>query len=135
MDNYALILKEKGIRPNKNRIAVLQKLAEEGKAFSLCTMSGQMLSQMNRTTVYRTLMLFTEKKLICKIPCSDGNTLYTLQTNDLGCINPAQFRCKSCQKVEALPNLPEEYLNEIRDKKISFQSVILEGFCEECGSS
>ncbi|TVP44967.1 MAG: hypothetical protein EA341_15805 [Mongoliibacter sp.] len=132
MDKYELMLKEKGIRPNKNRVAVLSKLAEEGKAFSLCTMSKELFAQMDRTTVYRTLTLLTEKQLINKIPCSDGNTLYSLQNKKSDEVNTTQFRCKSCQKVESLPTLPQEYLKTISDKMINLDMVVLEGYCCTC---
>lgn len=132
MDKYIKILKQHGIKSNSNRLAVLQQLLESEKAFTLCSLSHVLEGQMDRTTVYRTLLLLTEKKIAVKIPCSDGNTMFALKSGDQEKANSTNFRCKCCQKVENLPDLPDEYLAKIATKKINLEAVAFEGYCMDC---
>jgi Fe2+ or Zn2+ uptake regulation protein len=123
-------MEKQGIKPNSNRIAVLQELLETGKAFSLCSLSQILKGQMDRTTVYRILILLTENKLVQKIPCSDGNSLYVFNSDETN--NSTNFRCKCCQKVETLPSLPDEYLKILSMQKINLEAVAFEGYCKNC---
>lgn len=133
MDKYCSILEKHGIKPNSNRIAVIQELLETEKAFSFCSLSKVLKTKMDRTTVYRILLLFTEKKLLQKIPCSDGNTLFVLNSNDAS--SSTNFRCKCCQKVENLPELPDEYLKLLSRQQINIEAIALEGYCKECNET
>jgi Fe2+ or Zn2+ uptake regulation protein len=132
MDKLDSILEKHGIKSNSNRIAVLKQLYETEKAFSLCSLNRVLNGQMDRTTVYRTLILLTERKVAMKIPCSDGNTMFALNPGNLEKTNNTNFRCKCCQKVENLPNLPEEYLKKLSDQKINLEAIAFEGYCRDC---
>lgn len=132
MDKYNRILESHGIKPNINRIFVYRHLCETEKAFSLCSLTEALGGQMDRTTVYRTLILLTEKKLIQKIPSSDGSTLFAIKSYDTLKSVHTNFRCKCCQKIENLPNLPHEYLKELADQKINLEAVTIEGYCKDC---
>ncbi|MEX2567130.1 MAG: transcriptional repressor [Cyclobacteriaceae bacterium] len=132
MNKYSQILEKHGIKSNSNRIAVFRQLYETEKAFSLCALSQILNGKMDRTTIYRILILFTEKKLVIKIPCSDGNTLFALKSGETENAGSTNFRCKCCQKVEKFPDLPEEYLNRLSQLKISLEAIAFEGYCRDC---
>jgi Fur family ferric uptake transcriptional regulator len=132
MEKFKNILQVHGVRPNENRVLVLQLLTESKKAFSLCNLHQLFREKMDRTTVYRILILFTEKDILQKIPCTDGNLLFTLKTSNKEIINSPKFRCKCCQKVEVLPDLPVEYLNTLTGKNINPETIAIEGYCKDC---
>ena len=126
------LLKSHEIKPNTNRMLVIQHFMDDHKAHSLCTLHELLKDQMDRTTVYRILILFTDKGILQKIPCSDGNILFALNSGNSEKKNNTHFRCKYCQKVENLPDLPEEYLQRLTDQKINLEGIAFEGYCMDC---
>ncbi|WP_189584254.1 Fur family transcriptional regulator [Mongoliitalea lutea] len=132
MERLNEILKSHGIKPNTNRSLVIKCFIDDHRAHSLCTLHEILKGQMDRTTVYRNLILFTDKGILKKIPCSDGNFLFALITTKESNCNSPSFRCKCCQKVEELPELPQGYLDQIDNKYYFLESIALEGYCKDC---
>ncbi|MCH7400827.1 Fur family transcriptional regulator [Belliella kenyensis] len=132
MEKFKNILKMHGIRPNSNRVSLLKHLTKNNKAYSLCQLHQLLKEKMDRTTVYRILILLTENDILQKIPCTDGNLLFTLKTTHEKIKNSPKFRCKCCQKIEVLPDLPIEYLNNLTGKNINFETIAIEGYCKDC---
>ena len=132
MERLNEVLKSHGIKPNTNRSLVIKYFIDDHKAHSLCTLHEILKGQMDRTTVYRILVLFTDNGILKKIPCSDGNLLFALKNVTQSKLHSPSFRCKTCQKVEELPELPDGYLNQLEGRNYSLESIALEGYCRDC---
>lgn len=132
MEKAGDLLNSHGIKPNSNRLLVVSHFLEDHKAHSLCSLHGVLKEQMDRTTVYRILILLTDKDILQKIPCSDGNLLFALKSSRHSKLSSPSFRCKSCQKVEELPKLPEAYLNQLSGRNYCLESIAVEGYCKDC---
>jgi Fe2+ or Zn2+ uptake regulation protein len=82
---------------------------------------------MDRATVYRTLDFLAKNSILKKIANSKGINLFTINSE----IN-AQFKCNTCDSIELLPEIPEEYKNILKNKNIKNFNITVEGTCSEC---
>lgn len=118
---------EKGIKATNNRLLITAYIYNAKKAVSLNDMHQLFGDKMDRATVYRTLDFLTKNSIFKKIANSKGIILYTIHNE----IN-AQFKCNSCDSIELLPKIPEEYKLILQNKNIKNFNVTIEGTCSDC---
>jgi Fe2+ or Zn2+ uptake regulation protein len=121
------IFTEKGIKATKNRLLITAYVFNSSKAVSLHDMHQIFINQMDRATVYRTLDFLAKNSILKKIANSKGINLFTINSE----IN-AQFKCNTCDSIELLPEIPEEYKNILKNKNIKNFNITVEGTCSEC---
>lgn len=120
-------------RNTDTKIAILDLLKNSKKALSQDMLQEALDIEVDRATIYRVLNRFSEDGVVHRIVGDDGKQYFAVCTN---CAennhrhNHFHFRCRSCSKVECLPNeieikLPESYHAEL------FNGVI-SGICPNC---
>lgn len=86
----------------------------------------------NLSTIYRTLNLFEEKKIVDKIIRTDKKSYYTLKTKK----HEHYIICKKCNNILELKSCPLEilYENNILEKgfEITNHTIEIEGICAKC---
>ncbi len=117
------ILAERGFRPTAPRRAVAKLLEQKQKGFTVEGLS-QELPSVGKATIYRTIKLFLEVGLICKLPLIDGSPLYCLTHSDhrhhhaicVKCGDVSEFRSNRIETL--LKDATDEIPGQIVDHRI-----------------
>lgn len=128
------LLKERDLKVTSPRLSTLSiLLADQSKAYSTSELVKFLESQMNRSTVYRTLDTLLEKEVILTLQGTNGTTFYTLNLENkcATAVHP-HLRCTECGKVECLPAFPTDYVNSLHDSGVGKLDIVLGGICSEC---
>jgi len=124
-------LKQFGLSKTAIREDVLTLLFESDEALSPKELEEKLEGPVDRVTLYRTLKLFDEKKMIHKIILEDQTTKYVLVNPEKGTQHP-HFHCLICDKVVCLPNSPLPSCQLPVGFSVQSQSTIIEGTCQQC---
>ncbi|KAA2218706.1 Fur family transcriptional regulator [Maribacter flavus] len=128
-------LTENGVRPTAMRLLIYKYLAEKEVAISLTDIEAA-FAKAERTTLYRTLRTFEEKKIVHQIDDGTGIQKYALCEPGCDC-NLEQdlhlhFLCNNCDETVCLTehkiphiNLPEGFVAEDAN-------LVLKGICDKC---
>ena len=128
------ILRHRKIRPTAMRLLVLDYLTEQDKAVSLADVQHS-FGKLDKSTVYRTLRVFEEKKLVHRIEDGTGHTKYALCREECECL-PCDihfhYHCTGCHKTVCLTsgNIPVPRLPEGFD--VTEANLVLKGLCAKC---
>ena len=131
MKDTSEFLRDRGIQPSQQRIAIYQALVGTKAHPSADAIRDELAPRMptlSRTTVYSTLELFAEKGIAQKLALTGSELRY-----DADVSAHVHFRCRACGAVSDLPGLrapaapkaPPGYLVE----RAQFYA---EGLCPEC---
>lgn len=128
----ANILKTHNIKNTKPRLKVLELLVNSNESLSVEGLS-KLLSDIDISTIYRTLNLFEEKKIVVKVFDEKHNHfvykyLKHQHYHHLNCIN-----CHTTLVTEFCP-MDTFIENEILDKKFHITNYVFEiyGYCDKC---
>ena len=94
-------LKAYGIRPLTNVVAIMKYLLENFNHPTIEQIYNDLLPTMptlSKTTVYKTLKLFCDKKAVTALYIDDKNVRFESHTNV-----HAHFRCKNCGVIHDIP--------------------------------
>lgn len=141
-DEFKQILKGKGLKVTTQRIAVLKVLS----AFDDKHLTAEEIYELVRVdypeiglaTVYRTIQLLLELKLIDSIQLGDGYVRYEYGHSDGGQNKHHHHHlvCLTCGKVVSFEDDLLERLEEKIEEKTSFRvidhDVKLYGYCKDC---
>ena len=128
------ILKRKGIRNTRARMSMLKDFMQAEGSLDLDYFLRNPASRYERTTVFRVLQLFVKKKIIYRVPTSDGITRYLLQSKNSGAkqVDHSSFICSSCGKVTPLNTIIAPRLNLPKGYKKSVSEIVVGGLCAAC---
>lgn len=128
-------LENKGVRPTAMRILIYKYLAEKEVAIALTDMENA-FSKADRTTLYRTLKTFEEKRIVHQI--DDGTNISKYALCEPGCNCEMEqdlhlhFHCDSCDETVCLTehkiphiNLPDGFVAENAN-------LVIKGICDKC---
>lgn len=130
-DNLADVLREQGINPTHQRIEIAYALFSRGEHLSadqLLAIVNERNAETSKATVYNTLNLFVEKKLVREVIVDpskvfyDPNTephhhFYNTDTGDLTDINVSEIA------ISGLPQLPDGMVTEGIDVIVRIRSA------------
>lgn len=127
------ILQEHGIRPTAVRILVWRAISSHSEAFTLHDMEMKM-PDMDRSSIFRTLRLFTEHKLLHEIDDGLGQTKYCVCRceDHHHHLNHVHFTCTQCGRTFCIEDqvipvvmIPEGFVvNEVE--------YVVKGLCANC---
>ncbi|SRX55046.1 Fur family transcriptional regulator [Aequorivita sp. CIP111184] len=131
----------KGIRPTKMRLKIYKYLKRKTYAVTLKEMQkvfvikSEVNKTANKTTFYRAIKLFEEKRMMHQIDDGTAIAKYAVThenvTAGYGTDLHMHFHCNACKKTICLPNqiskesLPENYVT-------IDVNLVLKGICEKC---
>ena len=124
-------LKRFGLSKTAIREEVLSLLFKSEAALSPKELEDKLEGPIDRVTLYRTLKLFDEKKMIHKVILEDQTTKYVLVNPEKGTQHP-HFHCIICDKVVCLHNSPLPCCQLPDGFSAQSQSTIVEGICQDC---
>lgn len=131
-DRLQKLLEAKGVRPSFQRLRILEILAGTASHPTVDDIYQELVNEiptLSRTTVYNTLNLLVEKKLVLALSMSEAGMRYDFNT-----IPHTHFFCNSCSRViDIETELPESLLRESVDgHKIHDTHIYLNGICKYC---
>ena len=132
-DNLAEVLRGRGITPTRQRIEIAFAIFSRGKHLSadrILALVNDRASETSKATVYNTLNLFLEKKLVREVIVDPSKVFYDPNTNphyhfynvDTGELTDIDARDI---KVTGLPSLPEGMSAEAVDIIVRVRSSAL----------
>ncbi len=128
------LLNKTGIRPTAARVLIYKFIMDQEDAFSLRDVEDELLN-IDKSTIFRTLILFEEHSLIHRIDDGSGSMKYCLCINNGACEEEefhSHFYCEVCKKTYCLDksinfnvSLPDGFtVNQI--------NYIIKGVCDKC---
>lgn len=128
------ILERKGIKPTANRIIVAKTLMHSSRPLSMTDIENRNLS-MDKSSIFRTLMLFKENGMVHVIEDGSGAQKYELCTadHDLGEEDQhVHFFCEVCQKTFCMTEIkvPDVMLPD--DFHVHSINYMIKGVCPNC---
>ncbi|NOZ35493.1 MAG: transcriptional repressor [Chlorobi bacterium] len=134
MQDLENILEQKNIKPTAMRLLVLKKITESKKAINFYELE-QSFSQVERSTLYRTLKTFEDKHLVHPISDGSGAVKYAICKNNCRC-KPEElhvhFFCYKCEKTLCLHDIAIPNVILPDNMTVETATYILKGICGEC---
>lgn len=134
IENIGEYLKAHEIKPSYQRIKIFQYLVEKRNHptvdmiyKALCTE----IPTLSKTTVYNTLNLFIEKKIVNVIVIEENETRYDSVMGVHG-----HFKCEKCGEIFDV-DIDEEILKDKLSEKyeIKEQHYYFKGICQDCSNN
>lgn len=135
-EDYTPILESAGIRPTSTRLLIYEAIARNSDTFSLSTLERQ-LDSIDKSVIFRTLVLFHEHHLIHSVDDGSGSHKYCICHNHGHCHEEeahCHFYCEICQNTYCLNedlipyiDLPEGFIA----RKVNY---IVKGICAKCAA-
>ena len=134
IENIGEYLKAHEIKPSYQRIKIFQYLVEKKNHptvdmiyKALCTE----IPTLSKTTVYNTLNLFIEKKIVNVIVIEENETRY-----DSVMAVHGHFKCEKCGRIFDV-NINKGAIEEkaLKDFKIKEQHYYFKGICQDCSNN
>ncbi len=129
------LLKSNSLRVTNHRLAVLTYIHQATSALSHSDLESNFKGEIDRVSLYRIINAFIEKNLIKKIIDAEGqkNYIFNAKHNQKEDVNiQPHYKCKTCNDIIELPELPETYLEKIKGLNIDHINVLAEGVCDVC---
>ncbi|MDR2914189.1 MAG: transcriptional repressor [Tannerella sp.] len=128
------ILSKHGVKPTANRLLVFAAMKKMGHAFSLNDMEEELLS-MDKSTIFRTLVLFLEQHLIHSVEDGSGSLKYCVCHNNGDC-SPEEFHChfycEICHQTFCLEGIHIPIVSVPKGYSVREANYLLKGICVEC---
>lgn len=128
------ILKQHSLRITPHRCEILEYFMNYRSALKHSDLEKEYKNKIDRVSLYRILHSFSENKILCKIIDSKGTVSYVFDEhslNDNSHFHP-HYKCKTCNDVVELPELPKAYLERLKQLNIEEINILAEGVCNEC---
>jgi Fur family ferric uptake transcriptional regulator len=131
---YVSLLEEHGIKPTANRIVLARALASSMQPQSLAELERRILT-IDKSNIFRGLMLFREHHLVHAIEGSNDGTKYELchsHNHDHDDDQHPHFYCEQCHETYCLDyaDMPEIALPE--GFEATSANLMIKGTCPHC---
>ena len=133
MSQAEQILTELGIRPTAIRLMVLRDIIEYDRTFTLADMEQRMVT-LDRSTLFRTLMLFVEHKLLHEVDNGSGSRLFCrCECHHKHHHTPhIHFTCTACNETFCIKDIDTSVLPLPANYEVTEVSLVMKGLCPKC---
>ena len=134
MTDYAMLLKNSGLKATFQRMNILEKIEAYGH-MSIDTIYAEVIKthpSLSLATVYKNIVLMVEKGVLVEVPITGKKSKYELLKED-----HIHLVCTECGEVEDKPQhiVADELFTSITKQEnftISKQQINLYGVCSHC---
>lgn len=134
IDNTAEFLKLHMIKPSFQRIKIFDFLNNADHHPSVDEIYQALISEiptLSKTTIYNTLNIFVEAKLVDAISIEDGEMRYDINDDGHG-----HFKCLSCNKIYDIDlSLDVCKQPSLQGFQIDSKSIYFRGTCKYCNDT
>ena len=133
MNREEQLLVASGIRPTAIRLMVLKEIIEYDHTFTLADME-QRLMTFDRSTLFRTLMLFVERKLLHEIDNGSGSKLFCRCECDHEHHHTPHihFTCTVCNETYCIKDIDVKCIPHPEGYEVSEVNIVMKGLCPKC---
>ena len=133
MNELEKTLQEHGIKPTANRLLVLKALAESKRPLTMAELEDQ-IDSIDKSGIFRTLMLFKENHLLHQIDDGCEGVRYELchahgETDD---DRHVHFHCEVCHRTFCLENIPVPSVSLPEGFQHETVNYMIKGVCPQC---
>lgn len=124
----------KKIRATSNRISIYEAILHQNNTFSLVNIEDALL-HLDKSTIFRTMILFEERQLIHSIEDGSGSKKFCLCPNQGYCQldeSHCHFHCEVCGKTICLDKLTVPEVNMPEGFIVKKANYIIQGICPDC---
>lgn len=129
--NIGEYLKSHDIKPSYQRIKIFEYLIEKKNHPTIDTVYQELVKEiptLSKTTVYNTMNLFLEKKIVILIIIEENETRYDADVSVHG-----HFKCVKCNVVYDLDmDLNNIDMTTLKNFQINEHHIYFKGICESC---
>lgn len=131
MGDIEKILADAEVRPTSNRIMVMREIIAMDHTFTLSEMEER-LETIDKSTLFRTLTLFLEHKLLHEVDNGSGSKIYC-RCECRPVHGPhVHFTCTSCGKTFCIKNIDTSSIPHPEGFEIEEVNCVMKGLCPEC---
>lgn len=126
-DSY---LRQKGIKASFQRVSIfdyLRHTTEHPSVSQIFSALHPTIPSLSRATVYNTINLFVEKKLVTPVQVDGSEARY-----DLAEPRHAHFHCVSCQTIYDIPIEEIAVPDPLKDFEVQEAHLHYKGLCPRC---
>ena len=123
-------LRQKGIKASFQRVSIydyLQNTSAHPSAAKIFSDLHPAIPSLSRATVYNTLNLFIEKKIVIPVQVDGPEARY-----DLSEPHHAHFHCVGCQTIFDIPVDEVRIPESLKDFKVQEAQLLYKGLCPRC---
>lgn len=133
MEEEEQILMGVNIRPTAIRLMVLREIIRYQHAFTLADMENRMTT-LDRSTLFRTLTLFVDHKLLHETDNGRGSKLYCrCECGHSHHHTPhLHFICTACHETFCIKDIDLSVLPKPQGYEVEEVSLIMKGLCPKC---
>ena len=124
------LIRSQGERVTKPRIQTLSRLLEHSQALTHGELR-QLMPDLNRVSLYRSLEWLIEQKLVLRIDV-DGHHRYAACRYDHQSNHSAHFHCMVCGRVQCLHNDLAPHVQLPPGFVVQRAELLVSGVCEKC---
>lgn len=127
-------LQEAGIKPTANRILLLRTLDDAATPLTL-TQLETLLDTVDKSSIYRNLLLFHEHRLVHTIDTCDEGTKYALGHGhgDSGADDGhVHFHCEVCHRTFCFEDIPVPHQQLPSGFQADEYNFVISGICPDC---
>ena len=128
------ILRNAGVRVTAVRLLVWRTIRKEfAGIFNLADLE-EVLPTVDKSTLFRTLNLFSDSHLLDTIDDGSGSQKYCLSSADdpLSGVRHIHFSCRVCHKTVCLTNIPLPEVSLPEGFEVENVEYVAKGVCPEC---
>lgn len=128
------IIEHSGIRATANRIRIYKEIAAQNGTFSLGDME-EVLDSLDKSTIFRTLLLFNEHHLIHSMEDGSGQIKYCACSHPADCEDEEEhchFYCTQCHKSYCLEEIAIKKIRLPEGFEMSGINYVIKGLCASC---
>ncbi|MEW6622576.1 MAG: Fur family transcriptional regulator [Bacillota bacterium] len=131
VNNIEEFLKQHNIKPSYQRLKIYDYLIKYRNHPTVDDIYQELVDEiptLSKTTVYNTLKLFLEKRIIQLITIEENETRYDADTSVHG-----HFKCEECGKVyDIWLDITGMKIEGLEKFRVSESHVYFKGTCEKC---
>jgi len=123
-------LRRRGIKASFQRVSIFDYLQATSEHPSVSTIFAELhprIPSLSRATVYNTINLFLEKKIVSPVQVEGSEARY-----DLTEPHHAHFHCQVCQKIYDIPFDGIPPLEILKDFRVLEVQLHYKGVCPQC---
>lgn len=136
MQNSSQILKSSGLSITEGRASILDIFLNSRKALSHAEIEKTIDAKFDRVSIYRTLIVFTEKGIIHQIPTTDNSVRYALCKEDCGGGHHhdehVHFICTDCDQTICMNEVVVPKIKLPRGFRTAETAMVVKGKCDAC---
>ena len=127
-------LLKQDIKPTAMRLLVLRAIIKREEVFSLSDLESE-LETIDKSTIFRTLILFQQHNLVHTIDDGSGSLKYAICYEGCDCSIDqlhAHFYCTECKKVFCLRDTPIPVIALPDNFSTDTINYVVKGKCDQC---